>query len=214
MKRGAFILLEGVDRSGKTTQCKRLVEELTRQGIKTKLAGFPNRTTVIGKQINAYLQNQSEVEDHCIHLLFSANRWEAMNGIVSDLEKGYTIICDRYFASGVAFSAAKGLDMEWCLSPDRGLPSPDLICFLDLSEQEQRKRGGFGNERYEVSSFQTAVRQKFIELMDFLPALNWKHINADGTADDVYAVLQKEVLKAIEESEDKAIGVLCSSLLQ
>lgn len=42
MKRGAFILLEGVDRSGKTTQCKRLVEELTRQGIKTKLAGFPS----------------------------------------------------------------------------------------------------------------------------------------------------------------------------
>ena len=98
--------------------------------------------------------------------------------------------------------------MEWCLSPDRGLPSPDLICFLDLSEQEQRKRGGFGNERYEVSSFQTAVRQKFIELMDFL------RINADRTADDVYAVLQKEVLKAIEESEDKTIGVLYSSLLQ
>ena len=104
--------------------------------------------------------------------------------------------------------------MEWCLSPDRGLPSPDLICFLDLSEQEQRKHGGFGNERYEVSSFQTAVRQKFIELMDFLPALNWRRINADGTADDVYAVLQKEVLKAIEESEEKAIGVLYSSLLQ
>ena len=104
--------------------------------------------------------------------------------------------------------------MEWCLSPDRGLPSPDLICFLDLSEQEQRKRGGFGNERYEVSSFQTAVRQKFIELMDFLPALNWRRINADGKADDVYAVLQKEVLKAIEESEEKTIGVLYSSLLQ
>ena len=134
--------------------------------------------------------------------------------IVSDLEKGYTIICDRYFASGVAFSAAKGLDMEWCLSPDRGLPSPDLICFLDLSEQEQMKRGGFGNERYEVSSFQTAVRQKFLELMDFLPALNWKRIDAAGSADEVYAVLQTEVLKTIEECKDKAIGVLYFSLLQ
>lgn len=43
MKRGAFILLEGVDRSGKTTQCKRLVEELSRQGRKAKLMGFPSR---------------------------------------------------------------------------------------------------------------------------------------------------------------------------
>ena len=114
----------------------------------------------------------------------------------------------------MAFSAAKGLDMEWCLSPDRGLPSPDLICFLDLSEQEQMKRGGFGNERYEVSSFQTAVRQKFLELMDFLPALNWKRIDAAGSADEVYAVLQTEVEKTIEECKDKAIGVLYFSLLQ
>lgn len=36
-----------------------------------------DRNTVIGEQINQYLQNKSEVEDHCIHLLFSANRWEA-----------------------------------------------------------------------------------------------------------------------------------------
>ena len=40
---------------------------------------------MIGKQINAYLQNQSEVEDHCIHLLFSANRWEAMLILLSIL---------------------------------------------------------------------------------------------------------------------------------
>lgn len=113
----------------------------------------------------------------------------------------------------MAFSAAKGMDMEWCLSPDRGLPSPDLICFLDLSEQEQKKRGGFGDERYEVSSFQTAVRQKFLELMDFLPDLNWKRIDAGGTADEVYTVLQTEVLKAIEVCKDKAIGVLYSFLL-
>lgn len=42
MKRGAFILLEGVDRSGKTTQCKRLVEALTNEGIKAKFYNFPS----------------------------------------------------------------------------------------------------------------------------------------------------------------------------
>ena len=42
MKRGAFILLEGVDRSGKTTQCKRLVDALTKEGVKAKFYNFPS----------------------------------------------------------------------------------------------------------------------------------------------------------------------------
>lgn len=42
MKRGAFILLEGVDRSGKTTQCKRLIDALTQEGIKAKFYNFPS----------------------------------------------------------------------------------------------------------------------------------------------------------------------------
>lgn len=135
-------------------------------------------------------------------------------GLVSDLENGYTVVCDRYFASGVAFSAAKGLDIEWCMSADRGLPAPDLICFLDLSEEEQKKRGGFGGERYEVSSFQTRVRQKFLELMDFLPELNWRRVNADGTQDAVLEDLYKSVISAIEASEEKTISVLWECLFQ
>lgn len=47
MKRGAFILLEGVDRSGKTTQCKRLVEALTSEGIKAKFYNFPSPPLIL-----------------------------------------------------------------------------------------------------------------------------------------------------------------------
>jgi thymidylate kinase len=39
-------------------------------------------------------------------------------------------ICDRYAFSGVAFSSAKGLDLDWCMSCDRGLPAPDAVIFL------------------------------------------------------------------------------------
>ena len=61
----------------------------------------------------------------------------------------------RYAFSGVAFSAAKeGLTIDWCKQPDRGLPKPDLVCFLDVSPEEARKRGGFGEEKYEESGFQ------------------------------------------------------------
>jgi hypothetical protein len=74
--RGAFILFEGVDRCGKTTQATRLVKSLCDAGQPAVLMRFPDRETAIGGQIDAYLKGSAEVDDRAIHLLFSANRWE------------------------------------------------------------------------------------------------------------------------------------------
>ncbi|PHH76763.1 hypothetical protein CDD82_3856 [Ophiocordyceps australis] len=76
-QRGAFIVLEGLDRSGKTTQAKKLEERMVASGMRVVAMQFPDRTTVIGKMIDDYLKSNVEMEDHVIHLLFSANRWEA-----------------------------------------------------------------------------------------------------------------------------------------
>jgi len=74
--RGAMVVLEGLDRSGKSSQCSRLVSFLEGQGISAELWRFPDRTTNVGQMISAYLTNSSQLDDHTIHLLFSANRWE------------------------------------------------------------------------------------------------------------------------------------------
>ena len=94
-RRGAFIVVEGLDRSGKSTQADLLSKKLQALG-QAKLLKFPgpfpllsvslpqlnvhsvhpDRTTPIGKMIDAYLRSQSELDDRAIHLLFSANRWE------------------------------------------------------------------------------------------------------------------------------------------
>lgn len=73
---------------------------------------------------------------------------------------------DRYAFSGVAFSSAKGLDLEWCRNPDIGLLAPDIVLFLDLSIDEAEKRGGFGQERYEKRDLQIKVRDEFTKLQD------------------------------------------------
>lgn len=66
------------------------------------------------------------------------------------LSNGETIICDCYAYSGVAFTAAKQVEppltIEWCQSPDRGLPAPDVVIFLDLSQEEAETRGAGGHE--------------------------------------------------------------------
>jgi dTMP kinase len=87
------------------------------------------------------------------------------SSLVSALEKGTTIVCDRYAASGLAFSAVKpGLSYEWCRAPDISLPAPDLTIFLDVRPEVAKARGGYGLERYEKESVQRAVRDMFTRI--------------------------------------------------
>lgn len=74
--RGALIVLEGLDRSGKSSQCARLLSFLQGKGCQAEGWRFPDRGTSVGQMISAYLANESELDDRTIHLLFSANRWE------------------------------------------------------------------------------------------------------------------------------------------
>ena len=91
--------------------------------------------------------------NEAVHLLFSMNRWE-MNKILQEkLQAGTHVVCDRYAYSGVAYSAAKGLDFGWCLAADRGLIKPDLVLYFDISAEKIAERSGFGDERFEKVDF-------------------------------------------------------------
>lgn len=128
-------------------------------------------------------------EDHVIHLLFSANRWEAAAQIREDIANGITIIVDRYYYSGMIYSAAKNnpnLDLGWAMNPDIGLPQPDLcICFI-VSTAVAAARGGFGDERYETSDMQTRVRYLFKHLLESTEYPEVFGINADESVEKVY----------------------------
>lgn len=140
--KGKFIVLEGLDRCGKSSMAKFLQEKCSGDGEHNKAVsmGFPNRKSAIGLMINDFLSNKTDLGNEAIHLLFSANRWEAAKEIDETLKAGRNIICDRYWYSGVAYSYAKGLDFEWCVAPDRGLIEPDLVIVLKGDPQKLSKR--------------------------------------------------------------------------
>lgn len=113
-----------------------------------KHINFPDRSTIIGDLINRFLKNTQDLSNEVIHLLFSANRWERVNSIQEDLLAGTTVICDRYAYSGVVYSVAKGLDMDWCWAPDRGLLKPDAVFYLKANPDQLASRCNFGTERF------------------------------------------------------------------
>lgn len=82
------------------------------------------------------------------------------------LNTGVTLVLDRYAHSGVAYSSAKGLCLDWCKAPDHGLPKPDLVIFLDVPIDGSSTREGFGEERYEKCDFQQKVKDTFSQLHD------------------------------------------------
>ena len=195
--RGAFILFEGVDRCGKTTQSTRLVETLKASGVDAELWRYPDRTTGMGKMINAYLQSKTEMDDGAIHLLFSANRWEKRAAMEEKLSSGVTLVVDRYSYSGVAFTAAKGvpgLDLEWCKAPERGLLRPDAVLYLNMPIEAAQKRGGFGEERYETSDLQKAVRANFEQLTEDW----WTIVDATGTVEEVAEECERVAKDAVD----------------
>ncbi|XP_051874055.1 thymidylate kinase [Pristis pectinata] len=207
-KRGALIVLEGIDRVGKSTQCKRLYEALRQQGQTVELMRFPDRGTEIGRLISLYLEKKYNLNDHAVHLLFAANRWEQVSLIRKKLLKGVSVIVDRYAFSGVAFTSAKsGFTLEWCKQADVGIPKPDVVLFLHLEPLTAMKRAGFGTERYEDLAFQEQVYQRFKELMKD-DSLNWKVLDASQSIEVLHQEVISNVEKTIEKAVEEPIGEL------
>ena len=209
-KRGLFILIEGVDRCGKTTQTKLVEQSLNLSGYETHLERFPKRSSESGKMIDSYLKGLSKVNDKAIHLLFSANRWQESERMIELLESGTNIICDRYCYSGVAFSTAKsikGIDMNWCKSCDSGLPSPDIVIYLDIKQEDAEKRSGYGSEIYENRLMQMNTRKRFDELRkcdELSGGVGWHTIDANNTIDTIHTNIMNCIYR-IRENVDRDI---------
>lgn len=205
IRRGALIVLEGCDRVGKSTHAKLLFEALKGEGYKVESLQFPDRSTVIGNILNNYLKGSEEIEDHAVHLLFSANRWEQVPKMLRLLNSGVNLIVDRYAYSGVAFSyAKKGLNFSWCKQSDVGLPKPDLVLYLDLSADAMATRSGFGEERYESDDFQNEVKKVY----GLLREDNWKVVNTEREQSEV----QEEIQTIVKEAIKNLSNVACDTL--
>ncbi|KAJ4457249.1 putative thymidylate kinase [Paratrimastix pyriformis] len=175
--RGLFIVFEGLDRCGKSTQSDLLITFLRQQHGEDKAIkiNFPDRETQTGRQIDMFLQKKQNFTPTEIHELYSRNRWEKRDFIVAALERGTTVICDRYAFSGTAYSVAQGLDMAWCMSTDSGLPCPDIVFFLDVPPHVAAARKGYGEERFEKTQFQCHVHEAFERLRDTITPAPGQH---------------------------------------
>ena len=189
-QRGTFIVFEGIDRSGKTTQSRLLVRKLQAFGAAVKHIRFPNYETESGQILQSYLKNKVEMDPRTAHLLFAANRSECVADITKSLNDGFTIVCDRYVLSGVAYSVAKGLDADWCFDVERGLPKPDVVLLMCVDPGVVEKRSDFGDERHDKTEFLNKVQRAYQQIKSRTHTVE---IDASLTIDAIAEVVVNEV---------------------
>lgn len=202
--RGIFVAFEGLDRSGKSTQAGMLSDILGLAGFDVEFMKFPDRETVSGQRLHEYLQRKQEnIQDEDndamnVHLLFSENRWEAKERIETKLLSDVMVVCDRYVFSGIAYSAAKGLDRTWCMDSEVGLPVPDCVIFLDIDPQCAAERDGYGDERYENDSFQEKVLEEYRMLhTEHGEGSSWHVLDATRPVQELHEAIVNIVSQAI-----------------
>ncbi|KAL5112934.1 Thymidylate kinase [Taenia crassiceps] len=213
-KKGLFVVLEGLDRVGKSTQARMLAEALSGiYGAETYLLGFPDRSTPIGRWLSDYLSGKVDINPHAVHLLFTANRWERASDIQTALEEGRCVVLDRYSYSGIVYTASKAHSdpptWEWCLRSEEDLPQPDLVvCLVPSSVDDLADRGAYGKERFENAQFQTRVLANYHRLAkDFEEksrrgevAPLWRWIDVENwDVHEVHKLVLEVVLKYTEQ---------------
>jgi dTMP kinase len=166
-----FIVIEGVDGSGKSSAVNHMINYLQINGVTCHHLVFPDRSTPTGIIINQFLKGEIEVDPETLHLLFAANRREKKVQIQKWQEQGDWIICDRYWYSGAAYSSAHGINMGWCTNVDKGLHDPDILVFIDITPVKSLERvvarDGEQVERYENLEFQNKVYKNYQDMLKF-----------------------------------------------
>ena len=164
-KRGAFICIEGIDASGKTTQAKILVRRLRRKGIDAIYTTEPSKGEV-GKFIRrCVLAREKRVPTALEALLFAADRVDHLEKEVKpDLEKRRIVVCDRYLYSSLAYQGAANLNLDWIQCINQFALVPDLAIFLDVPLETVLKRLKRKKTVMETNANLQKVRELYLKL--------------------------------------------------
>jgi len=203
-----FIVLEGIDGSGTTTQAALLVAELSRRGVNAVATCEPTPGPV-GKLIRSALKRELVSEAGGPHalpwtsmaLLFAADRLDHVESFIApELARGTTVVCDRYVLSSLAYQSATSPEGEAALPWIRTLNAcalrPDVTIVLDVPEdvaRARRERRGGRPELFEVQELQRRLALLYARAEELLVGERVVHVE-DGSVEAVAARILEVVL--------------------
>jgi dTMP kinase len=164
--KGAFIIIEGLDGSGKTTQAKLLSANL-QPTYKAFCTAEPSHGKIGTYIRNRVLYGESRASTVVEALLFAADRIEHIqNEVQPALDEGKIVVCDRYTYSSLAYQGSAGLSLEWIEAINQNALKPDFALFIDVDPEivlSRLKRKKSVMENLETQRKVREVYLKFVE---------------------------------------------------
>lgn len=133
---GKFIVFEGLDGSGQSTQAGLLRDFLVKKGYQVVLTKEPTLDSKVGKRIRQILNKKEKISPKKLQELFAQDRKEHLEKvIIPALKKGKIVISDRYFFSSFAYGAADGLSLKQLIRLNENFLIPDLTFILRVAPE-------------------------------------------------------------------------------
>ena len=186
--KGRFIVFEGIDGAGKSTQISLLEKKLKSEGRRVFVTAEPTQSVTGGALRDALSGNYKRTSTELAAMFLADRVFHNVNektGIRQALENGFDVICDRYYYSSFAYQGTgSNLDCH-------DIVRPDVCIFLDLDAESSKKR--IDSERASVDIFEestdilSSIRNKFFDVFEKLPDENIKIVNAGRTVSEIAA---------------------------
>lgn len=209
MRKALFVVVEGADICGKTTQVEWLADRFLASGIKASKTSFPRYETDVGKAIERHLKGQifmcEDLEGEnglradlsigsedalAFQALQTMDKLEAAADILELLESGVAVISSRWWQSAVVYGADLGLDVGRLARTHSLLPQADLNVLLTLSEEESLARRPELRDRFERDrEKQARVRAAYAAMWKdghVLDPTGWVAVDGNGSPLDVH----------------------------
>ncbi len=208
MSKGKFIVIEGLDGCGKSTQIRLIKEKLEALGLSVHVTAEPTDFET-GVYLRRILSDSLEKDMYLQTALFLADRLEHIThpefGIKRHLDDGDIVVCDRYYFSSFAYQGTAS-DINWVMETNLGcerILKPDLCIFLDVNPDTCKKRIDEVREKPELYEKDTEkmrqIRSNFLSVLDKLKDThNISIIDANTDIDTIFA----NILKAVENILD------------
>ncbi|HKV04764.1 MAG TPA: hypothetical protein VJO53_06615 [Candidatus Acidoferrales bacterium] len=226
--RGMFIVLEGIDGSGKRTQLDALARAFTERGTGFLQISFPNYSGFFGKLVARFLNGEfgplGAVDPHFSALLYAGDRLESKPAIESALASGKTVLADRYIGSNLAHQGARvprerrSEFLAWLNRLEyqvHALPAEDLVIYLRLPAAEAQRLVGkkgardYTKSRRDLQEADLAHLEAASEVYDELARQsNWLTVECFDAASRTLrapSAIHAEILAAIEKRMRSAL---------
>ena len=161
-----FIVFEGIDGAGTTTQCKLITEK-----IENTIFTFEPTNNTIGHFIRQVLKSEKSVSPVTLAHLFAADRAEHVTGenSIPDLcKKGKTVICDRYLFSSIAYQSLE-VPFERVIELNKDFPIPGVVFFIDTPVEVCMTRIGKRKETelFEKKHLLEKIRKNYLKALEY-----------------------------------------------